>query len=177
MIRMNALFSVDLRVFLPSRSLLSLLKKSTSLVQRVWPQDLPLGVRLSMTDWVAGGLTLEDTVQVSAWLKDAGVDIVDCSTGGATPESRGSINCGIAEQPSMAGKARRKTGIMTMAVGEITDAHQAEDIITGGDADMVLLARQLLRDPYWPRHAAQELKQDVAVLMPDLHKLFIGKNP
>jgi len=154
-----------------------MLLETVAEVQRVWPRDLPMGVRLSMTDWVEGGLTLEDTVQVSAWLKDAGVDLVDCSTGGATPESRGSINGGIAEQPSMAGKARRETGIMTMAVGEITDAHQAENIITDGDADMVLLARQLLRDPYWPRHAAKELQADVAALMPDLHKLFIGKNP
>ncbi|HCH22779.1 MAG TPA: oxidoreductase [Oceanospirillaceae bacterium] len=154
-----------------------MLLETVAKVQRVWPQDLPLGVRLSMTDWVAGGLTLADTVQVSAWLKDAGVDIVDCSTGGATPESRGSINGGIATQPSMAGEARRQTGILTMAVGDITAAQQAEGIIQDGSADMVLLARQLLRDPYWPRHAAKELDSDVAALMPDLHKLFIGKNP
>jgi 2,4-dienoyl-CoA reductase-like NADH-dependent reductase (Old Yellow Enzyme family) len=154
-----------------------MLMETVAKVRQVWPEDLPLGVRLSMTDWVEGGLTLDDTIQVSAWLKAAGVDIVDCSTGGATPESRGSINGGIAQQPAMAGKARRQTGIMTMAVGEITAAQQAQDIINQEEADMVLLARQLLRDPYWPRHAAKELGADVPALMPDLHKLFIGKNP
>jgi len=154
-----------------------MLMETVAKVQTVWPKHLPLGVRLSMVDWSEDGLSLEDTITVAGWLKEAGVDVIDCTTGGATPEARSSINNGIAQQPEMAAAARAGTGIMTMAVGEITDAKQAETMITDGKADMVLLARQLLRDPYWPRHAAKELDDDVAALMPDLHKLFIGKNP
>ncbi len=154
-----------------------MLLETVQAVQTAWPSDLPLGVRLSMTDWIEQGLQVEDLVEVAKWLHELGVDIVDCTTGGATPDSRSSINSGIAQQPDMAGQVRKQVGIITQAVGEITDAQQAEDILQSGKADMVLLARQLLRDPYWPRHAAKQLGDDVASLMPPLHKLFIGKNP
>lgn len=154
-----------------------MLLETVQRVQTVWPADLPLGVRLSMTDWVAGGLQVEDLIEVAKWLKALGVDIIDCTTGGATPESRTSINAGIDQQPIMAGQAREQAGIMTQAVGGIIDPQQAEDILQEGKADMVLLARQLLRDPYWPRHAAKHLGDDVVALMPPLHQLFLKNNP
>ena len=154
-----------------------MLLETVQLVQTVWPADLPLGVRLSMTDWVDGGLQVEDLIEVAKWLKAQGVDIIDCTTGGATPESRTSINAGIDQQPIMAGQAREQAGIMTQAVGGIIDPQQAEDILQEGKADMVLLARQLLRDPYWPRHAAKHLGDDVVALMPPLHQLFLRNNP
>jgi len=151
-----------------------LLLETTEKVRAVWPQNLPLAVRLSMTDWTENGLSVNDNIQVAGWLKELGVDLVDCSSGGATPASRGSINGGIAQQVGMAADLRQGTGLMTMAVGEITQAQQAEDIIANRQADIVLLARAMLRDPYWPTHAAQELGVDIAQLMPPLHKFFIG---
>ena len=151
------------------------LLETTKMVRDVWPQDLPLAVRLSMTDWAEGGLTVQDNIQVAAWLKELGVDLVDCSSGGANPASRGSINGGIAQQVGMAADLRKNTGLMSMAVGEITQAEQAENIIATGQADIVLLARELLRDPYWPTHAAQKLGVDVAQVMPPLHQFFIGR--
>ncbi len=154
-----------------------MLLETVQQVQSVWPQNLPLGVRLSMTDWVDEGLQVADLVEVSKWLKQLGVDIVDCTSGGATPVSRTSINQGIGQQPDMAAKVRQQAGIMTQAVGEIVDAQQAEDILKAGKADMVLLARQLLREPYWPRHAAKQLGADVVSLMPPLHQLFLKNNP
>jgi 2,4-dienoyl-CoA reductase-like NADH-dependent reductase (Old Yellow Enzyme family) len=151
------------------------LLETTQKVREVWPQHLPLAVRLSMTDWVEGGLTVQDNIQVATWLKDLGVDLVDCSSGGATPAARGSINGGITQQVGMAADLRQSTGLMSMAVGEITQADQAENIIVTGQADIVLLAREMLRDPYWPTHAAQHLGVEVAQVMPPLHQFFIAR--
>jgi 2,4-dienoyl-CoA reductase-like NADH-dependent reductase (Old Yellow Enzyme family) len=135
-------------------------------VRAVWPENLPLSVRLSVADWTEDGLTIEDNIQMAKWLKERGVDIVDCSGGGATPAARASIGSCTADQVGLAGQLRKEAGIATMAVGTITEAKQAEAIIVGGQADMVLLARGMMRDPYWAMHAAQELGADVKAHVP-----------
>ena len=143
-------------------------------VRAVWPENLPLSVRLSASDWIEGGLTVEDNIQMAKWLKERGVDFVDCSGGGATPAARASIGSRTADQVGLAAKIRTEAGIATMAVGAITDTKQAEAAIAEGQADMVLLARQLLRDPYWPMHAAQELGIDVKAYVPIQNGFYMG---
>ncbi len=143
-------------------------------VRSVWPENLPLGVRLSAADWIEGGLTVEDNIQMSKWLKEHGVDFVDCSGGGATPAARASVGTRTADQVGLAEQIRAEADIATMAVGAITDAKQAEAVIASGQADMVLLARQMLRDPYWPMHAAQELEADAKAHIPVQNGFFVG---
>ncbi len=143
-------------------------------VRAVWPENLPLAVRLSSVDWIDGGLTIEDTIQMAKWLKDRGVDIVDCSGGGATPEARASIGERTENQPALAGQLRKQADIMTMAVGAITEAKQAEKIIASGQADITLIARKSLLDPYWPIHAASELDVATKALMPIQNGFFVG---
>jgi len=129
-------------------------------VREVWPQNLPLFVRISATDWVEGGWDLPQSVQLCRWLKEAGVDLIDCSTGGLTPDAK--IPAGPGFQTPFATSIRQETGIAVGAVGLITAAEQAEQIVATAKADVVFLARELLRDPYWPLHAAQKLGVDVA---------------
>src|SRR3954447_10756845 len=124
-------------------------------VRGVWPERLPLFIRISATDWKAGGWDLDEAVALARLLKDRGVDLVDCSSGGAVHDQQ--IAVGPGYQVPFAERIRRDAGIPTGAVGLITDAHQADAIITNGQADLVLLARELLRDPYWPLHAADKL--------------------
>ncbi len=124
-------------------------------VRAVWPEQLPLTVRLSCTDWVEGGWDIGQSVALSLRLKDEGVDLVDCSSGGAVPAAK--IPVGPGYQVPLAARIRREAGIPTAAVGMITEPAQAEEIIASGQADVVLLARELLRDPYWPRRAARAL--------------------
>jgi 2,4-dienoyl-CoA reductase-like NADH-dependent reductase (Old Yellow Enzyme family) len=125
-------------------------------VRRVWPDDLPLSARLSCTDWVErGGWTLEDSVSLARRLKAEGVDLVDCSSGGNTP--RAHIPTAPGYQVPFAEEIRRAAGVATAAVGLITEAEQAEAIVSSGRADMVMLARATLRDPYWALHAADTL--------------------
>ena len=124
-------------------------------IRTVWPERLPLWVRLSATDWTDDGWTIEDSVRLAAQLKDRGVDLIDCSSGGNVAHA--TIPVGPGYQVPFAERIRRETGIMTGAVGLITEAPQAEQIVKSGQADVVLLARQLLRDPYWPLHAAKAL--------------------
>jgi 2,4-dienoyl-CoA reductase-like NADH-dependent reductase (Old Yellow Enzyme family) len=124
-------------------------------VRKQWPERLPLFVRLSCVDWVEGGWTLEDTVALARRLKTAGVDLIDCSSGAIVPGA--SIPLGAGYQVPFAERVRREAQILTGAVGLITAPAQAETIIRSGQADVVLLARQFLRDPYWPLHAAREL--------------------
>ena len=119
------------------------------------PNDLPLWTRLSCTDWVAGGWTLDESIELSRRLKQAGVDLIDCSSGGNVPKAPIPATPGY--QVPFASKIRAEAGIATAAVGLITDAKQAQHIIKHGDADIVLMARESLRDPYWPLHAAKEL--------------------
>ncbi len=142
-------------------------------VRAVWPENLPLSVRLSVADWIEGGLTIEDNIQMAKWLKERGVDIVDCSGGGANPESRASIGSRTADQVELAGQLRAEAGIATMAVGVITEAKQAEDIIASGTADIVLLGRGMMRDPYWAMHAALELGVDVKAHLPVQYGFYI----
>jgi len=131
-------------------------------------------VRLSVVDWIEGGLTLEDNIQMAGWLKQRGVDIIDCSGGGANPIARASMGTRTADQVDLAGQLRASADIATMAVGGIVAAKQAEAIIADGKADIVLLARQMLRDPYWPMHAAQELGVDAKAHIPVQTGFFVG---
>ena len=128
-------------------------------VRAVWPERLPLFVRISATDWTDGGWTIEDSVALAAQLKDRGVDLIDCSSGGNVPDAQ--IPLGPGYQVPFAERIRRGAGVMTGAVGLITEAHQAEAILQKGQADLIIMARQLLRDPYWPLHAARVLGDPV----------------
>jgi 2,4-dienoyl-CoA reductase-like NADH-dependent reductase (Old Yellow Enzyme family) len=128
-------------------------------VRASWPERLPVFVRVSATDWAEGGWDLAQTVVLARHLADAGIDLVDCSSGGLVPHAR--IPAGPGFQVPFAETVRRESGIATGAVGFITDARQAEAIVASGQADAVLLARELLRDPYWPLHAARALEAEI----------------
>ena len=125
-------------------------------VREVWPEDLPLFVRISATDWTEGGWSADDSVQLARLFRQRGVDLVDASSGGNIAGAR--IPVGPGYQVPFAARIRKEAGIATAAVGMITDAQQADALITNGEADLVLLAREMLRDPYWPVHAAAELE-------------------
>jgi 2,4-dienoyl-CoA reductase-like NADH-dependent reductase (Old Yellow Enzyme family) len=124
-------------------------------VRAAWPERLPLLLRISATDWVQGGWDIEDSVELARRVKPMGVDLIDCSSGGISLEQK--IPLGPGYQVPFAERIRREVGIPTGAVGLITDAPQADEIVRSGQADLVLLARQFLRDPYFPLHAAREL--------------------
>ncbi len=124
-------------------------------VRGAWPERLPLFVRISSTDWVDGGWTIEDSIALARQVKDRGVDLVDCSTGGNAAHAK--IPIGPGYQVPFAERVRRDAGIPTGAVGLITEPAQAEEILQRGQADAIIIARQLLRDPYFPLHAAQAL--------------------
>ena len=130
-------------------------------VREVWPEELPLFVRLSATDWADddGGWTVQDSVRLATELAPLGVDLVDCSSGGIDPVHVPKAFPGY--QVPLAEAVRAGSGVPTGAVGIITDPHQAEEIIATGKADVVLLAREMLRDPHWPLRAARELGVDV----------------
>jgi 2,4-dienoyl-CoA reductase-like NADH-dependent reductase (Old Yellow Enzyme family) len=127
-------------------------------VRLVLPEETPLLVRLSGTDWVEGGWTIEDSVEASKLMKAEGVDLIDCSTGGATRNAP--IPVGPGYQVPVAEQIRREAGIATGAVGMITEPAQAEAIVAEGRADLILLGRQLLREPYWAQQAWVELNPD-----------------
>jgi 2,4-dienoyl-CoA reductase-like NADH-dependent reductase (Old Yellow Enzyme family) len=131
--------------------------ETTRAIRAIWPEHFPLAARLSCTDWVAGGWTAEDSVALSRHLRAEGVDLVDCSSGGLVPHAR--IPVGPSYQVPFARQIRAEAGVPTAAVGMITEAAQADAIVRSGDADLVLLAREMLRDPYWPLHAALALGQ------------------
>jgi len=124
-------------------------------VRGVWPDSLPVFVRISSTDWKPGGWDVEQSVELAKKLRVRGVDLIDCSSGGAVADVR--IPIGPGYQVPFAERIRRDASMATGAVGLITTAAQANDIIAGGQADCVLIARELLRDPYFPLHAAAEL--------------------
>lgn len=128
-------------------------------VQTVWPADLPLFVRISSSDWIEGGWTIADSVQLAMILKKKGVDLVDASSGGISPHAK--IPAGPNYQVPFAEAIKKQTGILTGAVGIITTASQAESILQQQQADLIFMARELLRDPYFPLHAAKELNDDV----------------
>ncbi|WP_020675908.1 NADH:flavin oxidoreductase/NADH oxidase [Geopsychrobacter electrodiphilus] len=125
-------------------------------VREVWPQELPVMVRISVTDWVENGWDLAQSMELCRQLKQLGIDLIDCSSGGLVPTAV--IPAGPGFQTPFAADIRSAVGIATGAVGLITAAVQAEQIIATDQADVVFLARELLRDPYWPIHAAQQLK-------------------
>lgn len=135
-----------------------IVREVTEEIRRRWPERLPLFIRFSATEWTEGGWSPKDTVMLSCQLKPLGVDLVDCSSGGNVPKAN--IPVGSGYQTPLAEKVRKEAGIPTGAVGLITAPHQADHIIRTGQADMVLLARELLRDPYWPSRAAKELHQE-----------------
>ena len=151
-----------------------MMRETLAAVRDVWPENLPLGVRLSASDWIEGGLTVDDNIQMAKWLREGGADFVDCSGGGATPAARASIGTRTADQIGLAGEIRANAGIATMAVGTITDAKQAEEIIASGQSDMVLLGRQMIRDPYWAMHAAQDLGVDAKAQVSTQIGFYVG---
>lgn len=128
-------------------------------VRKVWPEKYPLWVRISATDWTEGGWTVEESVELAKTIKPLGVDLIDCSSGGNVARAR--IPVGPGYQVAFAEKIRREAGIPTGAVGMITDPAQADQIIRSSQADVVILARQFLRDPYWPLIAAHALGYDI----------------
>jgi 2,4-dienoyl-CoA reductase-like NADH-dependent reductase (Old Yellow Enzyme family) len=137
-----------------------LLVEVTEAVRTVWPESFPLLVRLSATDWVDGGWDLEQSIELARVLKPLGVDLIDCSSGGIIPGVQIPVAPGY--QIGLAERIRREARIMTAGVGLITTPAQAEAILRDEQADMVFLARQLLRDPYWTLHAAPKVGATVA---------------
>ena len=137
------------------------LLETVQAVREIWPERLPLAVRISGSDWVEGGWSVEDSIALARCLKDEGVDLVDCSSGGNSPLAHAPTGPGY--QVPIAEAVRREASIPTAAVGLITAPQHADEIIRNGRADLVLLGRELLRDPYWALHAAQALKQPAPV--------------
>lgn len=135
-----------------------LLLEVVASVKESWPAENPLFVRISSTDWTEGGWTADDSINLAKKLKEAGVDLIDCSSGG---NILAKIPLKPGYQVEFAERIRKASGVMTGAVGLITEAEQADEIIKGGQADMVLLARELLRDPYFPLRAAHQLGQEI----------------
>ncbi|PZP23872.1 MULTISPECIES: NADH:flavin oxidoreductase/NADH oxidase [Pseudomonas] len=134
-----------------------LLLQVTESVREVWPQELPLFVRVSATDWVQDGWNPDETVELARRLKPLGVDLIDVSSGGTAANAE--IPTGPGYQTEFAERVRKEAGIASGTVGMITEAVQAEHILRTGQADLILLARELLRDPYWPLHAAEYLNE------------------
>ena len=137
-----------------------LCREVVTAVRSAWPKELPLFLRISATDWIDGGWDIDESVKLAAELKQMGVDLIDCSSGGNVPHAK--IPVGPGYQVAFAERIRREAGIMTGAVGMITSPVQAEHIIRTGQADAVIMAREFLRDPYWALRAARELDQPIA---------------
>jgi 2,4-dienoyl-CoA reductase-like NADH-dependent reductase (Old Yellow Enzyme family) len=137
-----------------------LCREIVAAVRSTWPKELPLFVRISATDWIDGGWDIEQSIKLAGELKQIGVDLIDCSSGGNVPHAK--IPVGPGYQTAFAQKIRREAEVMTGAVGMITSPVQAEHIIRTGQADAVIIAREFLRDPYWPLRAARELEQPIA---------------
>ena len=132
-----------------------LLLDTTKAVRQVWPDRLPLAVRISAIDWKEDGWQIEDSIALAKLLQAEGVDLIDASSGGVVPDARITVVPGY--QVPFAEKIKRGAGLLTATVGYITEPQQAEDIVRNGQADVVLLARKMLVDPYWPVHAAKAL--------------------
>ena len=135
-------------------------------VREAWPADKPVFYRVSATDWAEGGWDLPQAIELAKRLKALGIDLIDCSSGGNAAHQK--IALGPGYQVPFADAIRREAGIPTAAVGLISEAVQAEEILSLGRADLVCMARAMLRDPYWPRHAAKELRVELA--WPDPYK-------
>ncbi len=137
------------------------LREVIAAVRKEWPENLPVFLRISASDWVEGGWTVHDSVELAKMVKPLGIDLIDCSSGGAVAYAKMQVGPGY--QVPFADAVRNRGGIATAAVGMITEAHQAEAILSGGQADLVLLAREFLRNPYWPVHAARALGVEARV--------------
>ncbi|MFB3918225.1 MAG: NADH:flavin oxidoreductase/NADH oxidase [Terriglobales bacterium] len=137
-----------------------LLREVVSAVRAVWPEGAPVFVRISATDWVEGGWEIEQSVELARQLKPLGVDLIDCSSGGNVAHAK--VPLGPGYQTPFAARIRKEAGILTGAVGMITAPHQADHIIRTGQADLIIMAREFLRDPYWPLRAGRELHQAIA---------------
>ncbi|PYY04325.1 MAG: oxidoreductase [Acidobacteria bacterium] len=137
-----------------------ILREIVSAVRSVWPARAPLFVRISATDWVEGGWDIEQSIELARQLKPLGVDLIDCSSGGNVPHAKIPV-CPLYQTP-FAERIRREAGILTGAVGMITTPLEADHIVQSGQADVVIMARQFLRDPYWPLRAARELGHPAA---------------
>jgi 2,4-dienoyl-CoA reductase-like NADH-dependent reductase (Old Yellow Enzyme family) len=127
-------------------------------VRRVWPESQPLFVRVSATDWMEGGWDVEQSAEFSRRMGQEGVDLIDCSSGGIVPQAK--IPTGRGYQVPLSSRIRQATGLLTGAVGLITEPEYAEQILREGDADVVFIARESLRNPHWPLQAAQALHVD-----------------
>jgi 2,4-dienoyl-CoA reductase-like NADH-dependent reductase (Old Yellow Enzyme family) len=132
--------------------------ETARIIRSVWPDKFPFAVRLSCTDWIEGGWTVDESVELSRRLKAEGVDLIDCSSAFNSPDYK-AIPFGAGFQVPFAERIRREAGILTAAVGYITNAMQADGIIRNGRADIVLLAREMLRNPYWALQAAAVLNR------------------
>jgi 2,4-dienoyl-CoA reductase-like NADH-dependent reductase (Old Yellow Enzyme family) len=137
-----------------------MLREIVTAVRGAWPKGAPLFVRISATDWVEGGWDLEQSIALARELKQLGVDLIDCSSGGTVPHAK--IPVGAGYQAPFAQRIRAEAEILTGAVGLITASAQAEHVINTGQADAVLMAREFLRHPYWPLRAAEEVRQSVS---------------
>lgn len=143
----------------PFENRIRLLLDIVAEIRAVWPEDYPLLLRISASDWVENGWTIDDSVALAEVLLDNGVDLVDCSSGGNIPGVK--IPVGPNYQVPFAAEVRKRSGMPTGAVGIIVSASQAEDIVASGEADLVIMAREMLRDPYFPLRAARELGVEV----------------
>ncbi|GMU82055.1 MAG: oxidoreductase [Planctomycetota bacterium] len=145
--------------------------ETTRTLRAAWPDRLPLAVRISATDWIDGGWTLEDSVDLAKRLKAEGVDLVDCSSGAIAPGVK--YPAGASWQVPLAEAVKRGADIPTAAVGMILEASQADEIIRNGRADMVLLAREMLRTPYWAYEAAKTLRKVDKLSLPKQYSTFL----
>jgi 2,4-dienoyl-CoA reductase-like NADH-dependent reductase (Old Yellow Enzyme family) len=136
------------------------LREIVAAVRGSWPERAPLFVRISATDWIDGGWDVQQSVELARQLKELGADLIDCSSGGNVPHAE--IAVGPGYQTPFAEQIRREADILTGAVGMITSPSQAEHILVTGQADAVIIARELLRDPYWPLRTARELGQPIS---------------
>jgi 2,4-dienoyl-CoA reductase-like NADH-dependent reductase (Old Yellow Enzyme family) len=134
-----------------------ILREIVAAVRDSWPEGAPLLVRISATDWIDGGWDIQQSVELARQLKELGADLIDCSSGGNLAHAK--VPVGPGYQTQFAEQIRREAGILTGAVGMITSPVQAEHVLATGQADAVIIARELLRDPYWPVRAARELGQ------------------
>ncbi len=134
-----------------------ILRETVAAVRGAWPERAPLFVRISATDWIDGGWDIQQSVELARHLKELGADLIDCSSGGNVLHAK--VPVGPGYQTQFAEQIRREANILTGAVGMITSPIQAEHVIVSGQADAVIIARELLRDPYWPLRAARELEQ------------------
>jgi 2,4-dienoyl-CoA reductase-like NADH-dependent reductase (Old Yellow Enzyme family) len=137
-----------------------ILREIVAAVRGSWPEGAPLFVRISATDWIEGGWDIQQSVELARKLKELGADLIDCSSGGNVPDAEIPVAPGY--QTQFAEQIRREANILTGAVGMITSPIQAEHILVTGQADAVIIARELLRDPYWPLQAARELGQPIS---------------